>query len=790
MMRRLPAPGPEFTASDDAPTPEGGFFAHHGAWAPGVRLFRRLRFPAKAAIVSICFLLPLALVAALWLERELEDLRFVRSELDGVAATRAVVPLQPVLMQWRRAALDATAREVEQPAAPPELAAALASARAALDATRLDVSPAWATLVSSVDKLPRGHVAPTEVVKAHGAVLDHYNALLGRIGDASKLTLDPEMRSYYLMDAALLRAPRLADEIGRMAGIAGALARGGVTPELMALLTRATAYADLHWADLLAVLDKLEAEQPGLRATLELPAFETLHDEFSRLIVGLADPQGIAASGHRLTETALRIQLQALGELQRELRARERSLLGRVTVVGSIVVAGLLAAAYLFASFYRVMHGGLQETQRHLSAMTAGDLTTRPRPWGRDEAAELMIALGHTQDALRAVVHDVRSGSAEILHASTEIAEGTLDLSARTERSAASLQETAASMEQMSGTVRSTADHAQAAAEIAQRNSAAATEGGEVMTRVVQTMNEIESSSARIGEIIGAIDAIAFQTNILALNAAVEAARAGEAGRGFAVVAAEVRALAQRSSAAAREIKALVHDSVERAHAGSAVVSDAQQAIRHVVDNACQIGGLIGEIASGAKEQALGVQQVGQAAQDLDRTTQQNAALVEQTAAAANALRERARQLSSRVAQFRLPDSPAASSATAALALAAPPSFDFDAAVEAHRAWKVRLRSAIAEHGRLDAESICRDDRCPLGQWLHGPARQRWGSRPAFAELLGEHAAFHRAAGEVAEAINRGAYEQANRLLGSGSAFGEASTRAVAAILKAKRELT
>jgi methyl-accepting chemotaxis protein len=207
-----------------------------------------------------------------------------------------------------------------------------------------------------------------------------------------------------------------------------------------------------------------------------------------------------------------------------------------------------------------------------------------------------------------------------------------------------------------------------------------------------------------------------------------------------------------------------------------------------VVDSAGRVGQLIAQIAVGANEQSTGVQQVGQAAQELDRTTQSNAALVEETAAAAAALRDRASALASRVSAFRLPD--AAAGAEAVMALETPVAgFDFDKAVEAHRAWKVKLRSAIARREQLDADTICRDDRCPLGQWLHGEGGRRWSAQPSFVRLLEQHASFHRAAGEVAQMVNRGAYEQATAALNSGARFSELSNVTVTEILRAKREL-
>lgn len=496
----------------------------------------------------------------------------------------------------------------------------------------------------------------------------------------------------------------------------------------------------------------------------------------------LADPQGtsdlIAHAVHLPRHGWTLIAWTDTVHIDERLSAQRR-------IIGVLLVLSALVGAYFAYSFFLTIQGGLEETKRHLRAMTQGDLTTNPQPWGRDEPAQLMLALRDMQTALRGIVMDVRASSEDILHSSAEISEGAMDLSSRTERTAANLEQTAASMEEISGTVRSTAEHAEQAAAIAKDNATSARDGGAVMQKVVQTMDAIGESSQRIGEIIGVIDSIAFQTNILALNAAVEAARAGEQGRGFAVVAAEVRQLAQRSAQAAQEIKSLITTSVAHAQQGAVVVAQARSAIEHIVDGAQRVGSIIGEIATATQEQARGVQQVGQAAQELEQTTQANAALVEQTAAAAAALKQQAEHLSDRVARFKLPENLMASEPQAKQSQV----FDFDKAVEAHRAWKVKLRSAIAKQEKLDAATICRDDRCPLGQWLHSEGTRHWSHQPAFTELVQQHAQFHQAAGEVAQVINRGAYEQATRMIGNGSRFAEASNRTVACILRAKREL-
>ncbi|MBI5271899.1 MAG: CZB domain-containing protein [Burkholderiales bacterium] len=634
---------------------------------------------------------------------------------------------------------------------------------------------------ASLAALKQAVSAPATGGDAPEAVARAAIALVIQATDGSNLTLDPDIDTYYLMDGSLMRVPQYLADSGRLAALAG-------TPDADGLaIARAEAYAELLHGQLDAAVGKVEALHPGARAALAMDEV-TARWQAVRQAVQARDAAAVATARQSLAAALLVTQQRMLDELDRLIGERVARGDSRATAVAAVLVLGLVMAAYFFASFFRVMDGGLRETRRHLLAMTQGDLTTQPHPWGRDEAAELMTALGDMQNALRAIVRDVRGGSDEILHASSEIAAGAMDLSSRTEQTAANLQQTAASMEEISGTVRATAEHANQAAAIARENADAATQGGRAMHEVVRTMETIGQSSSRIGEIITVIDGIAFQTNILALNAAVEAARAGDAGRGFAVVAGEVRSLAQRSAEAAREITSLIQTSMAQVQDGSQVVQRAQGAIDQVVGSAERVGELIGQIAVGTAEQSTGVQQVGQAAQELDRTTQSNAALVEQTAAAASSLRDRASALAGRVAAFKLPAAEA-SSAAAGAAPATPATFDFDSAVEAHRAWKVKLRSAIAQHTQLDADTLCRDDRCPLGQWLHGGGQGRWGHHPTFVALVQEHAGFHRAAGEVAHAVNRQAYAEAERLLGGGTAFAHASNATVTAILRAKRDL-
>ncbi len=349
---------------------------------------------------------------------------------------------------------------------------------------------------------------------------------------------------------------------------------------------------------------------------------------------------------------------EALGKVDAAVDAARSKLAGVYGTLSIAIFSALAIGAALAVTIaWRISLSVLvpvNDSIRFAAAVEAGSLDEQLSVAGKDEITRLSQSLVQMQAGIRAIVLRVREGSESIQVAATEVSVGNHDLSSRTEQAAASLEETASSMEQLTENVKHNADSARQANQMAAKASEVASQGGAVVSKVVTTMDEISASSKKIADIIGTIDGIAFQTNILALNAAVEAARAGEQGRGFAVVASEVRSLAGRSAQAAREIKALITASVERVEAGASLVSQAGTTMGEVVSSVRRVTDIMGEITASTTEQSLSIAEIGQAIGNLDQMTQQNAALVEQGAAAASSLKEQALGMTQAISSFRV----------------------------------------------------------------------------------------------------------------------------------------
>ena len=634
------------------------FFRHHGAWAPGVKLFRRIQFNSKAAIISAVFMLPAAVLGYNFFGSSATNIAFSAKERLGVEYARATLPLLPLAIEHR--ARGEKGADAELTEATDRQLTTLAEVEARLG-SELGTQAAHKRLLAARSGLQAAGNDPAKLGPAHGEHTAALVALVTQAADGSNLTLDPDLDTYYLMDAVTTALPALIDATGQLRDTAAAVAIGApLTPEVTKSIHRAETVGNIFDERLAAGFPKIFSLHPEMHAEFKedvaRKSLHTLFDQVDKVTTGDVLAPALLEAGKLTLQLHDTLGQQMLSHLDELLQARIDGMVFQRNMVAGVVGVALCLGFYLFYCFYLVTHGGLREVQKHLEAMTAGDLTTHPTPWGRDEAANLMGSLSDMQVSLRSIVTQVRGASDNIVNSSTEISNGAMDLSSRTEQAAASLEQSAASMEEISSVVKNTAEGAREASGLATANAQVAERGGAIINSMVTTMKDIHASSSKIGDIIGTIDGIAFQTNILALNAAVEAARAGESGRGFAVVASEVRALAQRSASAAREIKGLITTSVSQVESGSKVVKNAGDTMAEMVDSARRINQLLAAISTGTSEQATGVTETTTAVHDLDNMTQQNAALVEQTAAAAASLRDQALNLASKVATFKLPE--------------------------------------------------------------------------------------------------------------------------------------
>ncbi|MDT8841469.1 methyl-accepting chemotaxis protein [Paraburkholderia fungorum] len=479
---------------------------------------------------------------------------------------------------------------------------------------------------------------------------------MSRSNDAYRDTFTNAMPSAVDIGNAELYAARERLALDRAAFMMG-------TPEVAQTIERARtmrATSDTWWKKYMDL--PRDAEEDRLAQDV-VARREALHQQLDTFVTILtANDQG------KLVESAKRIQasyneLASADDALRKFQftaakqgydsAQSNFEVFRMVSAAALLI-GVIAAALSYLTLSRAIARPLDAALGHFDAISAGDLRRPVVVTSRDEMGQLLEGIAKMQRNLTETVRTVRSGSESIATATRQIAAGNIDLSSRTEEQASALQETASSMEELTGTVKQNADNARQASSLAANASEIANKGSAVVGQVVGTMGDINQSSAKIADIISIIEGIAFQTNILALNAAVEAARAGEEGRGFAVVAGEVRSLAQRSSAAAKEIKELIDTSVERVQSGSALVDEAGRTMTEIIGAVQRVTDIMGEIAAASEEQSSGIDQVARAVTQMDEVTQQNAALVEEAAAAASSLEDQAGKLRAAVAVFQL----------------------------------------------------------------------------------------------------------------------------------------
>ena len=636
-------------------------------FGPGIRLMRSLRVATKMGLMGLLLLVPLVLLLVGAYRSAQHDRQIAADESQGVRLVRAATELIDQLQAHR----GLTNRSLSGDAAATDK---LAARRAELVAAirRLDervaatdgfvIDDAWRERRERINALAEGRHANRrdEAFAEHSAAVEQVRQLLLLTAERSGLLLDPEAGTFFLMDIGVERMVPLRESIG--------LTRG----QGAAILVRGDA-SNTERVQMLGRIDVLQRQLSDLRGKFEAlaragatppPGWEkTLADAqaFGRHVIEVfsadvlqGDPAAFFARGDATLAALSALDQQVLDALESALDTRRAQRTERMVIELSVSALGVLLVLYLAASFYFSFSGAFSALTKGVRQVAAGNLEHRVEIRGSDELAEIGSDLEAMNGKLSAMVAEIRSSAVRVGQAGQQVATGSQALSQRTDEQAASLRQTVATVSQLSAAVASNADAAQELDRMAGDLRLQAEAGGTAMRETVDSMTALETSSRRVGEIVGVIDALSFQTNILALNAAVEAARAGEAGRGFAVVATEVRQLAQRSGAAAREIRTLIGESTEQVGASVQRIENVSGTLGALVTGVQDVSQRLRGIATASAEQSQGLREMSQNVGNLDEITRQNAAMVEESTTASHELVERAQMLSSAVSSIRL----------------------------------------------------------------------------------------------------------------------------------------
>ena len=650
----------------------------NGFFRPAIALIERLRIGPKFLLAGgPTLLIMLALGTGLLgsLNQRVQSL-----QTKQVAATlmRAMVEWNKVLIESRRLCIAGTqgsaAEQADFKAHAQAVNQQLTSLETQVEAAKpwFDMGPemagihrGWSDLQIGVEALPQDDQFPQKAFAAHAPEYARLYAFMRDLGNRSGLSQDPDSDLAYLGYTLANNTPSTAGITVRIAAYAALnLTRDAITPKDKLFYEVTEARLGDTFGAVKTLLGQAMHANPQAQQALG-PHFEAL-DAKSKALLAFVRQHFTEADRPNVTAAQLALASQPtideawslvganLDVLDALLQERRVQATWQRNGLAGLLLGAVLLSAYLYVAVFLNIAAGLKRASAAAKSIAAGELGSVQAANGCDELTALLNGMHEADQALLNVIRVVKQATDSIATASSEIADGTQDLSSRTEQTATTLQGTATSMGRFTAVVQQSTDAASSANQLATSAASQARLGGDVVGQVVSTMDDIHASSKKIGDIIGVIDGIAFQTNILALNAAVEAARAGEQGRGFAVVASEVRSLAQRSASAAREIKTLIGSSVDRIEDGARLVREAGTAMTALVSSVQHVGSVIGDITTSAQEQSRGIVQVNAAVSQLDHMTHQNAALVEQSAAAAGSLREQASRLAAMVGRFHI----------------------------------------------------------------------------------------------------------------------------------------
>ncbi len=632
---------------------------------------RGLRMPAKFSIIVFTLLIPLMMLLYLYVDKANADIDFAAHEADGVYFHEHVNPLMDAVLQHRGQAL-LRLLEVEDKALTNEAVSDIEKSFDRLEKVLATRDPFQLQAILSrakeawVDAEKSTYTETAQITAKYTKVNDALMEIRRQISEQSSLALDPDVDSYYLMMAATEKLPAMTSNLAPLRGLVAYVAAKPDQADatrtriaaFMALIKRDTAEAK----DALARVSKVNAD--ALKG-IDQQVFDRT-DDYLKLIQNTI--MGTEVSGQAkaiydagstviyaneaLTEKTLKALGRAL-DLRIDSLSRHRNSM----LIG--VIIALIIAMYALHTFYLTSMSGFKSMSKRVNMLGEGDLTTSNPAIGRDEISESINIFRGSVQALSKIVAGVRESAESISLATTEIAAGNNDLAERGARIAGTVQHTAENMDSLAAKVTHNLENAKQADQLALSAFQVATRGGEIVTQAVETMQKITISSRKIGDITEVINGIAFQTNILALNAAVEAARAGEQGRGFAVVASEVRSLAQRSASAAKEIGDLIRDSIQDIESGARYVNDAGTTMKEIVNSVQNVTVIMDQITRGSNEQSHELNEMAEAVREVDASTQQNAAMVEEISAAVMSLEERANFLAESVKTFKIDASPA-----------------------------------------------------------------------------------------------------------------------------------